>query len=82
MAKLTTVTDFTVRANTGGLGARYRPIEVIDDSGGYRWGVNPGEALRLAGDLIIAAAKTGSHQAAIVRLSELVDQLDNLRETR
>ncbi|EON30826.1 hypothetical protein GTC6_20550 [Gordonia terrae C-6] len=75
MAKLRTITDYRVKAAKRGQGARYRQIEVFDASGGYRWTLYRSEALRLAGDLVLAAAETGAHEAAVNRLSEVADRL-------
>lgn len=82
MAKLNTVTDYRVKSAARGQASIYRQIEVIDGSGGYRWTLNRGEALRLAGDLMLAAAEAGGHAAAVTRLAELADHLATMKSQR
>ncbi|MBM7279302.1 hypothetical protein JTZ10_16250 [Gordonia rubripertincta] len=73
------MTSYRVKTATDGRAARYRPIEVIDSSGGYRWILNKDEALRLAGDLVIAVVETGGHVAAVARLKQLADHLTDMK---
>jgi hypothetical protein len=45
-----------------------------------RLSMRPGEALRIAADLVITAASLGSHAAAVAKLTDIVDQLADLQE--